>query len=152
MKLILKSAVKKIIIFNSGSFVYGAERGLLNLIKALKSDFDITVVIPQKGPLVEKIKEVSLSVKIIIFPLAVLMLSFFPFYLLKFIFLSFVDFFYFLFYIKNNEADIILTNNLLLLFPALLAKLIGKKHIWCIREFFNYRFINRLIGDRKSVV
>jgi len=38
--------MKKIIIFNPGFSVYGAERGLVNFVKAVKDEFVITVVLP----------------------------------------------------------------------------------------------------------
>lgn len=138
--------MKKIIIFNSGFFVYGAERGLLNLIKTLKSGFDITVVIPKNGPLVDKIKEVNPSVNIIVFPLAVLAFSLSPFYFIKFIFLFFIDFFFFLFYINHNNIEIVSTNSSLLLFPALCARVLNKLHIWHIREVFPYKLMNYFFG------
>ena len=139
--------MKKIIIFNASSFIYGAERGLLNLINALKNDFNITVVVPCKGPLVKKIREVCPSVNIIIFPLSVLMFSLSPLYFAKFIFLFFVNFFFFLFYINYNDIDIISTNSLLLTFPVLCARLLNRFHIWHIREIFPYKFMNYILGN-----
>jgi glycosyltransferase involved in cell wall biosynthesis len=138
--------MKKIIIFNASSFLYGAEKGLLNLIKALNKYFDITVVLPKRGILGEKIKRLHSSVKIMIFPLARLSFSYSPFYYLKFCVLFFVDFFFFLLYITKNKFDIVATNSLLLLFPALCAKISGKPHIWFVREVFDFQFINDLLG------
>ena len=56
--------MKKVLIFNASSYIYGAERGLINLIKALGDSFQITVVLPESGPLEERLK--SLSRKVIV--------------------------------------------------------------------------------------
>ena len=138
--------MKKVIIFNASASLYGAERGLLNIIRALGGGFDITVVIPKNGPLAERIKKVSSSVNIMVFPLAVLTFSLSPLYFAKFIFLFFVDFFFFLFYINYNNIDIVSTNSLLLAFPALCARLLNKPHIWHIREVFPYTFVNYFLS------
>ena len=143
--------MKKIVIFNASSFIYGAERGLLNLIKAFKNKFDITVVVPGKGPLAGKIKEVNPSVKVITFPLAILMFSFSPLYFVRFVFLFFVDLFFFLFYINHNDIEIISTNSLLLAFPALCARLLGRPHIWHIREVFPYKFMNYILSSYAEI-
>ncbi len=138
--------MKKIIIFNASSSLYGAERGLINLLKVLHSGFDITVVLPQRGILEEKINKVSDSVKIIRFPLATLMFSYSPFYFLKFFVLFFLDFLFFLLYINRKNIDIVVTNSSLLLFSALCAHLLGKVHIWHIREVFPYHMVNICLG------
>ena len=64
--------MKKIIIFNASATLYGAERGLLHLIKALGGRFVITVVLPRTGPLVEKIRNMDPGIEIKIFPLPVI--------------------------------------------------------------------------------
>ena len=51
--------MKRILIFNSGGFVYGAEKGLINLVKAIKGKFIITVVLPKRGLLARKLKSIS---------------------------------------------------------------------------------------------
>lgn len=135
---------KKILLFNSGSLLYGSEKGLLNIIKALKDDYEITVVLPEKGPLVNIIRKSGIKVKI--FPLSILSLSFSPFYYLKFLLLGIVDMIYFYFYIRLRNIDIIYTNNSLLLFPSFIARLFKKVHIWHIREFFHIGLINRILA------
>ncbi len=138
--------MKRIIIFNASSSLYGAERGLLNLIKALKDDFEITVVIPRRGVLKNRIEKICPDAEVIIFPLAVLMSSSSPLYLLKFIFLNFFNFFYFLFYINYNKIDLVVTNSVLLTFPALCSCFLNRPHIWHIREFFPSRLVNYFLG------
>jgi len=85
--------MKKILIFNPGSFFYGSERGLINLLRALDSGFDITVVLPGHGVLEEKILAVSKNIKIKIIPLAVVESSRSPIFWCKFIFLSLFNIF-----------------------------------------------------------
>ena len=138
--------MKKLLIFNSGSFIYGAERGLLNLLEAVKSEFLVTVVLPKKGPLFEEIKKLSPSVDIKIFSQPMLSLSFSPFYYLNFLILFVVNIIYFLFFIQEEEIDIICSNSLLLIAPAIISKFARKKYIWYLREFFPYQSINYILG------
>lgn len=135
---------KKILLFNSGSLLYGSEKGLLNIIKALSSDYDITVVLPESGPLARTIRRLGIKVKI--FPLSILSFSFSPFYCIKFFLLGIADIIYFYFYAKIYGADIIYTNNALIIFPSFLAALLKKTHIWHIREFFHIRFANKALS------
>ena len=138
--------MKKIIIFNASSFIYGAERGLINLIKALKGRFEITVVLPCSGPIESKIKSVSCDIDIKKFSLPVLSFSFSPFYFFKFLFLLPLNLFYFIFYIRKHNFDTVCTNSLLLFFPALIAKIIKRRHIWFVREFLLCNILNRIGG------
>lgn len=137
--------MKKIIIFNATPFIYGAERGLINFINASKEIFDITVVIPSGGPLVKKLEELNVSLKI--FPLPVLMFSFSPFYFVIFILLSILNILFFTFYVTKKRIDLVCSNSLLLIFPAFVAKLTRRKHIWYIREFFSSRLLNKILGS-----
>ncbi len=138
--------MKKIIIFNASSFIYGAERGLLNLIKALKERFEIIVVLPRCGPVEAEIKNISGDISIKRFPLPVLSFSFSPVYLFNFLFFSPLNLFYFIFYIRKHNIDIVCTNSLLLFFPALIAKITKRKHIWFVRELLPNNILNRIGG------
>lgn len=136
--------MKKILIFNSGSFLYGAERGLLNIVKALKDRYEITVVLPERGPLLKFLY--SYGVKIKIFPLSILTFSLSPFYYLRYFVLTFIDIVYFSLYTHFNKIDLLYTNNSLIIFPSMVAVFLRKKHIWHIREFFHIQLVNRLIA------
>ena len=142
--------MKKILIFNPGNYLYGAERGLINLIKALSKKFEIICVIPKKGPLEEELKK--LNVKIIIFPLPVLIFSLSPIYYLKFLLFSLFSFLYFSFYVIKKNIDIIVTNSLLIYFSSLVAKITFKKHVWYIREFFFLSSLNYVLGEIVSAL
>ncbi len=124
--------------------LYGSEKGLLNIIRALKDDYDITVVLPARGPLSKRAENLGAKVKV--FPLAVLSLSYSPLYYIKFIIFSIIDFVYFLFFALRNNIDIIYTNNLLMVFPCFIAFAAGKKHIWHIREFFSVKPVNKAMA------
>ena len=56
--------MKRILVFNAGSSLYGAERGVINFVKAIKDEYSITVVLPKKGPLEEKLKSISANIDI----------------------------------------------------------------------------------------
>ena len=135
---------KNILLFNSGSLLYGSEKGLLNIIKALRDEYEVTVVLPESGPLVHIIRKSGIKVKI--FPLSILSLSFSPFYYISFFSLGIADMVYFYFYARLHSIDIIYTNNAMLIFPSILASLLKKAHIWHIREFFHVDFINRILA------
>ncbi|MBN2120398.1 MAG: glycosyltransferase [Candidatus Omnitrophica bacterium] len=137
---------KRLIIFNASSFVYGAERGLLNLIKALKDNYRMTVVLSSKGPLVEKIKKDWPGVEVMIFPMPVIMYSMSPLYYLVFVLLSVFNVTYFIFYVLYKRIDIICTNSLIILFPGLVAKFTRRRHVWFLREFFSFSILNRKLG------
>ncbi len=137
--------MKRIIIFNSGSYLYGAERGLLNLVKSLSGCFHIICVIPQKGPLEESLKRINPKIRIKRFPFPILKFSLSPLYYLNYLFTSLVCIFVFSKYVTKNSIDIICTNNLLLIFPAIVARITSKKHIWYIREFFKYSSLNLIM-------
>lgn len=135
---------KKILLFNSSALLYGSEKGLLNIIKALKESCEITMVVPEDGPLI-KIAE-SLGAKAKLFPLPVLSFSYSPLYYIRFIALSALNILYFSFYLLRNDIDILYTNNTLIIFPCLLAFLFKKTHIWHIREFYRIKALNRAIA------
>ena len=138
--------MKRILIFNSGGFVYGAEKGLTNLVKAIKGKSIITVVLPKRGLLARKLKSISANIRIKIFPLPILTASFSPVYLIKTALLFILNLIYFPFYVIFKKTDIICTNSLLLFSPGIIAKITNKEHIWFVREFFASGLINRIFG------
>lgn len=138
--------MKKLLIFNAGRYIYGAEKGLINIVKALKDKFSITVVLPGRGPLEEKLADDHPEVDIKLFPLAVLYRSSSPVYYLKFPFLSVINVIYFAYYVRKNNIDTICTNTLILPFPGAVAWLTSRRHIWCAREFFPSERLNSVFG------
>jgi len=138
--------MKKIIIFNASPFIYGAEKGLTNFVRAIKDKFSITVVLPERSLLGEKLKNISADIEIKIFPLPVLTASFSLVYFIKTILFSILSIIYFTFYVISRKIDLICTNSLLLLFPGIIAKITGREHVWYVREFFSYGLLNRVAG------
>lgn len=136
--------MKKILIFNSGSLLYGAEKGLINIVEALRDTYEITVVLPGRGPLIKFLQAHGAKIKI--FPLGILSFCFSPFYYLRYLFLTLLDFVYFSIYTHFNKIDLLYTNNALIIFPALVASFLKKRHIWHIREFFHVRGVNKLVA------
>ena len=64
--------MKNILFLHSSSELYGSDKSLLNLIKNLdKNKFNISVILPCDGPLVEEMKKVK-KVNVILKEIAVL--------------------------------------------------------------------------------
>lgn len=135
--------MKKILIFSSGSELYGSERGLLNLVDAIEDLYRITVVLPRRGPLQDCLERRGISV--LIFPLSILTLSLSPLYYLLTPFLFLLNVAFFGSYAALKGVDLLYTNNLLLVFPSVIAMLLGKKHIWHMREFFPVKAVNQML-------
>ncbi|MFH1791929.1 MAG: glycosyltransferase [Candidatus Omnitrophota bacterium] len=138
--------MKKILIFNSGAFIYGAERGLINLLRALDGKFNITVVLPSKGPLAGYLRQVYPSVRIIVFPLAVLVNSRSPLYLAKYCAFFLANIIYFALRVILSGTGLIMTNNLLLITPGIVARVCRRQHVWYVREFTGNDDIDRMLG------
>lgn len=139
--------MKKIIIFNAGSFIYGAERGLLNLVKTLSPRGEIIVILPRKGPLQNKLIDLHDNIRVKIFPLPIILNSISPFYYIGFMLHSMFNIVFFTFYILYHNIDTVYTNSLLIPFPGIVATLTKRKHIWHLREFFSCQSLNTLLGS-----
>ncbi len=135
--------MKKILIFSSGSELYGSERGLLSLVDAIKDLYKITVVLPRRGPLQDCLERRGIPV--LVFPLSILTLSLSPLYYLLTPFLFLLDVAFFGGYTVFKRVDLLYTNNLLLAFPSVIAMLLGRKHIWHMREFFPVQAVNQML-------
>lgn len=136
--------MQKIIIFNPGSYFYGVEVSLLNVIEALKNDFAITVVLTQKGILEDLLKEKGIKVKIFSFP--ILQLSYSPLYYCLFVLKFFITLFYFIPYVIFNQFNFVYSNSALVIPTIFIAMFTGRKHIWHLREFFCSASANNFIG------
>jgi len=141
--------MKKILIFSSGSELYGSERGLLSLVDAIKDLYRVTVVLPRRGLLQDCLERRGIPV--MIFPLSILTLSLSPLYYLLMPFLFLLNVAFFGSYAALKKVDLLYTNNLLLVFPSVIAMLLGKKHIWYMREFFPVSGVNQwLVGMARA--
>lgn len=134
--------MRRLLIFNSGVFVYGAEKCLLNLVSVLQGNYEITVILPKNGPLCELLRQ--RHCKVIIYPLAILSAADSPFWGLHYLLLFLVNIPSFIIYAVLLRYDCFISNTLLLIPPLFASKICGRKFIWFIREFFPLRAVNRL--------
>lgn len=126
--------MKKILYLHAGAELYGADIVLLELLKNLdKKKFEPLVILPCKGPLVEKLKENNIKVKVIEYP--ILRRKYFtPFGILNYT----KDYFKYskeiTEIIEKNNIDIIHTNTAAVLEGAYVKRKKTIKHIWHIHE------------------
>ncbi len=138
------SSVPRLLIFGSGAFIYGAEKGLINLCAALDGIYDITVFLPDDGPLAELLRKRGCRVRL--HRLAVLSSSRSLPRTAGYFLFSALNTFYIIIYAVLGGYDRVVSNSLLLLPPLLAACLCGKKHIWMFREYTPFSFLNRFLG------
>lgn len=127
--------MKKILYLHAGAELYGADIVLLELLKNIdKKKFEPLVILPCEGPLVEKLKENNIKVKVIEYP--ILRRKYFtPFGILNYI----RDYFKYSKEIKKivekNNIDIVHTNTAAVLEGVYVKQKIKTiKHIWHIHE------------------
>lgn len=127
--------MKNILFLHSSSELYGSDRSLLNLVKNLdKSEFNITVILPEEGPLVEEIRKVE-NVNIVIKQIAVLRRKNLS---VNGLFSYSKEFFKSIKYLKkvinDKNIDVVYTNTSVVFPGGIVAKLLKKKSIWHVRE------------------
>lgn len=127
--------MKKILYLHAGAELYGADIVLLELLKNIdKKKFEPLVILPCEGPLVEKLKENNIKVKVIEYP--ILRRKYFtPFGILNYI----RDYFKYSKAInkivEKNNIDVIHTNTAAVLEGVYVKQKIKNiKHIWHIHE------------------
>jgi len=138
--------VKRILIFSSGSALYGAEKGVLHLIEAFKETCAITVVLPRDGVLAQRLSNIGGNIDVKIFPLPVLRHSVSPFYYLLLLVKTLIASVYFICYVFSKKVDFVCTNTFLLPFTGIVCVVSRKYHIWYIREFFSSSWVNKILG------
>ena len=140
--------MNNIVFLHSSSELYGSDRSLLNLVKNLDKDkFNITVILPEDGPLVDKINRFD-NVEVIINELAVLRrknlsLSGMSQYFIELI--KSINFINNL--IKEKNINIVYTNTSVIFAGGISAKLCKVKSIWHIREIIKSKY-ERFIVSR----
>lgn len=138
---------KRIIWISHGSTLNGAERVLLDGVKALKNLFyEVNVVFPYNGELIEKCNRYADNISIINI----------PWWIdrgIKINFTSKVNLFLHIVKstlkiikeIRRLKCDTVITNTIAIPSGALAAFILGKKHVWYIHEFgkedHNFNFI-----------
>ena len=133
--------MNNIVFLHSSSELYGSDRSLLNLVKNLDKDkFNITVILPEDGPLVDKINSFD-NVEVIINELAVLRrknlsLSGMSKYFIELIrYIKFINNL-----IKEKSIDIVYTNTSVIFVGGISAKICKVKSVWHIREIIKSKY------------
>ncbi len=139
--------MKNILFLHSSSELYGSDRSLLNLLKNIdRNEFNISVILPCKGSLVNEIKKID-NIDIIIKEIAVLRRKNLS---IKGIFSYILDFCksvkFLTTIIKKNNIDIVYTNTSVVFPGGITAKFLGKKSIWHVREIINNNFERKIVS------
>lgn len=128
--------------------LYGSGVVLANILENLdKKKFDVTVVLPSRGPLESILKKNNIQYKIIPFPLigrAYLA----PIDLMHFLFLGFVSFLKIYQMVRKENVDIIYSNTLAVILGGVISLFSGKKHVWHLHEIINHPNIARIVFSR----
>ena len=130
----LMNIMNNIVFLHSSSELYGSDRSLLNLVKNLDKDkFNITVILPEDGPLVDKINSFD-NVEVIINELAVLsgMSKYFIELIRSIKFINNL--------IKEKSIDIVYTNTSVIFVGGISAKICKVKSVWHIREIIKSKY------------
>lgn len=137
----LMNIMNNIVFLHSSSELYGSDRSLLNLVKNLDKDkFNITVILPEDGPLVDKINSFD-NVEVIINELAVLRrknlsLSGMSKYFIELMrSIKFINNL-----IKEKSIDIVYTNTSVIFVGGISAKICKVKSVWHIREIIKSKY------------
>lgn len=126
-----------LLIGHSGD-MYGASRSLVKLVRILNKDYKVYVLLPETGDLMEVLNKVLPAERILldqnlyIFTRKSFKLQFIISTLFKFI----KNIFTIQKIIRQFDIKIVHTNSGVIPAPALAVKLLGRKHIWHIREWF----------------
>lgn len=139
--------MKNVLFIHSSSELYGSDRSLLNIVKNIdKRYFNVFVILPCPGPLVEEMRQVP-GVKVEIFEVAVLRrknlsisggIEYFRAFCNSCRFIKK--------YIKENRIDIVDTNTAVVFPGAVTAKHMKVKSVWHIREIIKSQTENKVIS------
>lgn len=139
--------MKKILYLHAGAELYGADIVLLELLKEIdKNKFDPYVILPNEGPLVEKLIENNIKVEVINYP--ILRRKYFnPIGIMRY-FYDYIKFSNKLIKIaKDRRIDIIHTNTAAVLEGIYLKRRLKLKHIWHIHEIIvKPKFMNKILS------
>lgn len=129
-------------IAHTSSLRGGASFSLLSLVQGLRSQVNVLVLLPSKGELQEKLKQLSIDYRIIKYmpSSALYYKSNKFFYTIKALFYSIINLLALRQLkkcIKNKEIDIIHSNSSVIDIGYHIALSLGIKHVWHLREFQN---------------
>lgn len=149
--------MKNILYLHTGAELYGADIVLLTLIKGLdKNKYCPIVVLPQYGPLVEKLNEIGIEVHIVDYP--ILRRQYFtPKGLFKYIKTYLGSCKEILRKIKNTKIDIVHVNTIAVLEGIYICKKIKKPLIWHVHEILErprivYKATSFLMGKNATKI
>lgn len=142
---------KKVLVLHSSSDLYGASNSLLRSLMAFQRiGLDPTLLLSEKGPLIDKVE--ALGVPVVILRLGVIRRRYFNL-------LGLINRNYYILLaavkisrlIHKEKFELVLTNTTVVFSGALAAKLTGTKHIWHVREtivgpIFFKKFITFLLN------
>jgi len=129
---------KRILLIGHSGDMYGASRSLAKLVRILSKQHMVYVMLPQDGPLYDILKSlipperIFLNRNLYIFTRKSFRLT----YLFSTLFQFLKNIGTIADIIRNQQIDIVHTNSGVVPSGALAAKLLGKKHLWHIREWF----------------
>lgn len=125
---------RSLLFLHSSSDLYGADRSLLRTINALNDGkTKITACLPYDGPLVKAIQDIGGDV--IVMNLAVLRRKYFtPFGIVGFVFAFLIAVMRLSIICRKRNVEIIHSNTTAILVGGVVAKLLGRVHLWHIRE------------------
>lgn len=151
--------MKNILFIHNGSDLYGGSRSLLSIISIFsKKEQILSVVLPNKGPLITELNKYNVKVYVIKSLPVVAMNKFGRFkHIIKFLTDIYRSNRELIQIIKALKPDIIHANVSTLPTPVIAARLTGTKFIWHIREiydrnekfiFFIYQFYMTLLSNK----
>lgn len=139
--------MKKILFLHSSAEMYGSDRSLLNIVKYIdKQKFQIFVILPCHGPLLEQMKQIP-DVHVEVFEIAVLRRK----NLSLRGSVEYINSFrtssrYLKSFIRKNRIDIVYTNTSVIFPGAVAARHTGTRNVWHVREIINSKMENAVIS------
>ena len=120
--------------------MYGSDKCLYELLIGLPEDFQSLVILPEEGPLADKLR--SENIPVIIIRLGVIRRRcVHPFRIFKLIYRLIYSFFKLIQIIKKENINLVHTNVSVIFVGALAAFITGRKHFWHIREILPDKFL-----------
>ena len=143
--------MKNVLFVHSSSELYGSDKSLLNIVKYIdKNEYNIFVILPCSGPLVEEMKKVP-GINVNIFEVAVLRRKNLTlrggFQYIKDLTYSYK---YLKKFIMKYNINIVDTNTAVIFPGAIAAKHCKVKSVWHIREIIKSKFENKCISFMMS--
>lgn len=133
-----------ILIVACSSHLYGANQSLLNMLSSCDRDrYNYVVVLPNDGPLVNKIRSMGFFCEIIAYRFNCASQNSVLGYYMRFLYYNVLNFFALkklVRFARTHKIDIIHTNNVRIHIGYDTARCLGIKHVWHLREFMDLDF------------